>query len=142
MLATIAGFALAITQVSFPAPVDGFLDLFGGIAGPAGLFVLGLYVAILPREGVWPDPKALGALLPIKLVVFPVLAAACVFGFTRDTTFTATAALFCAMPPAVASIVQSAHYRAYEAGTAALVAGGTLIGLGSVSALLFFLLQA
>lgn len=140
VLATIAGFGLAITGVSFPASVDGFLDLFGGIAGPMGLFVLGLYVAILPRAGVRPDPRALAILLPVKLAVFPALAGGLVWAMTRDGVFTRAVILFCAMPPAVASIVQSAHYRAYEGGTAALVAAGTLAGLASVSALLLVLL--
>ena len=140
VLATIGGLVLAVTRATLPSPLAAFLDLFGGIAGPAGLFVLGLYVAILPRQGARPDPRALGVLLPIKLLAFPVLAAGLVWALPRDPAFTATAALFCAMPPAVASIVQSAHYRAYEAGTAALVAGGTLVGLGTVSALLLVLL--
>ena len=141
LIATLAGLVLAVADARLPRAADAFLDTFGGIAGPAGLFVLGLYAVILPRDGARPEARALAALLPIKLVVFPALATGLVFAFTGDARFTAATALFCAMPPAVASIVQSAHYRAYEAGTAALVTAGTVMGLGTVSALLVVLLR-
>ena len=136
VLATLAGLVLAILRVSLPGPLSGFLDLFGGIAGPAGLFVLGLYVALLPRQGDALAPRPLAVLLPIKLLVFPALTGGLVWLLTRDVVFTQTALLFTALPPAVASVVQSAHYRAWEAGTAAVVASGTVVGLATVTGLL------
>ena len=142
VIATLIGLGLAIVRVALPRPVAGFLDLFGGIAGPAGLFVLGLYVAILPRETKGVDARALAALLPVKLVLFPALAGGLVWLLTRDLVFASVALLFTALPPAVASVVQSAHYRAYEAGTAALVAVGTLFGLGTTTLLLVVLLAS
>jgi predicted permease len=139
-IATLTGLLLAALEVELPSAIGGFLDLFGGIAGPAGLFVLGLYLAILPREQAGLDPKALAALLPVKLLAFPVLAGGLAWAFTGDPTLTAVALLFTALPPAVASVVQSAHYGRYEAGTAALVASGTVVGLGTTTALLVLLL--
>ena len=133
VLATLAGLVLAVTGLVFPSPVSGFLDHFGAIAGPAGLFVLGLYLALLPRGGTRAFARPLALLLPIKLVLFPALAGSLVWLLTRDGTFTATAILFTGLPPAVASVVQAAHYRAWETGTAALVGSGTLLGLVSVS---------
>ena len=140
VLATLAGLALAVTRATLPAPLASFLDFFGGIAGPAGLFVLGLYLALLPRGEASAFARPLMLLLPIKLALFPALTGTLVWLFTRDGTFTATAILFTALPPAVASIVQAAHYRAWETGTAALVGSGTLLGLLSVSVGLVFLL--
>ena len=52
------------------------------------------------------------------------------------------ALLFTCLPPAVASVVQSAHYGRYEGGTAALVASGTVIGLGTTTAIVAVLLAA
>ena len=140
VLATLAGLVLAITQARLPGPLAGFLDHFGGIAGPAGLFVLGLYLALLPRGEARAFGRPLAVLLPIKLVVFPALTGTLVWLLTRDATFTATAILFTGLPPAVASVVQAAHYRAWETGTAALVGSGTLLGLVTVSVGLLFLI--
>ncbi|WP_031554323.1 AEC family transporter [Parvularcula oceani] len=140
VVATLIGLGLAVLHAELPEAASGFLDLFGGIAGPAGLFVLGLYVAILPRQQKTLSPLPLGVLLPVKLVLFPALTGLFVWLFTGDETFTAVALLFTGLPPAVASVVQSAHYRQYENGTAALVTGGTVVGLATVTLLLSVLL--
>lgn len=141
VIATLIGLALAVTGITLPREIGGFLDLFGGIAGPGGLFVLGLYVSILPRQRHHVGPKPLVTLLPLKLLFFPALTGALVWLFTEDPTFTSAALLFTGVPPAVSSIVQAAHYGRYEAGTAALVTSGTVIGLGTVTLLLGALLQ-
>ncbi|MBB4659204.1 AEC family transporter [Parvularcula dongshanensis] len=140
VLAFLIGLSLDVLGFEWPEPVGRFLDLFGGVAGPAGLFVLGLMLALLPGRQSELNPRALAALLPVKLAVYPGLCGGFVWLFTRDPVLTQTALLFTALPPAVASIVQSAHYRRYEAGTAALVGSGTLIGLATVTLLLLVLL--
>lgn len=138
--ATLVGLILTVGRVPLPVPLEGFLDLFGAIAGPAGLFVLGLYLAILPREHTSLDVRALAALLPIRLVFFPALTGGLAWLLTGDAVLTAVALLFTALPPAVASVVQSSHYGRYEAGTAALVASGTIVGLVTTTLLLGVLL--
>lgn len=131
IIATLAGLVLSLLAIDLPAILAGPLDRFGQIASPFGLFVLGIYLAVLVGK---PLPSGGGrSLLPLllglKLVVFPVLCGALTWLFTRDGTLVRVAALFACLPPAVSSVVLAASYRQYEEGTATLVSIGTILGL-------------
>lgn len=125
----LSGTALAFAGVRLPEILGNSLDLVGGIASPFGLIVLGLYLALLIGEQErLPLPELLIS-LPVKLVLFPALAAGLTWMMTKDSRFSAVAALFTGMPPAVASMVLAATYGQYERRVAAIVSVGTTIGL-------------
>lgn len=141
VLATLIGLTLALLDVTLPGWIGGPLDLFGGIASPMGLFVLGLYLTILPRtEGRIPTTLLTG-LLPLKLVIFPAMAGGLTYLFTRDVILSSTATFFTGMPPAIASIVLASNYQEAEEEVAAIVGIGSLIGLGTTTLMLLTLTQ-
>ncbi|MGV6820106.1 MAG: AEC family transporter [Parvularcula sp.] len=125
----LSGTVLAFAGVRLPDIVGNSLDLVGGIASPFGLIVLGLYLALLIGEQERLPMRELLISLPIKLVLFPILAAGLTWVMTGDSRFSAVAALFTGMPPAVASMVLAATYGQYERRVAAIVSVGTTIGL-------------
>ncbi|WP_306252494.1 AEC family transporter [Parvularcula sp. IMCC14364] len=130
VLASIAGVLIAYSGVTFPTPVNTFLNTFGPVAGPTGLFVLGLYIATLPREGVKSLWSNIAAASAVKLLVFPVIAGLVVYIFTgADMRLTGAVVLFTCMPPAVASLVQASHYRIYERETAVAVSVASILSL-------------
>jgi predicted permease len=133
VLATLVGMLMAVASIDIPPLLAGPVFLFGRIASPLGLFVLGLYLALLPQGQSRLPTGLLGGLLPLKLVLFPLLAGGFVYALTGDERLTTVAALFTAMPPAVASVILSATYRQLEAETAAIVAVGTMAGLATVT---------
>ena len=130
VIASIVGVVIAYIGIDFPAPVDAFLGLFGPVAGPTGLFVLGLYIATLPKDEALSFLPNIGIVSTIKLVAFPVLSGLIVYTFTGgNMTLTGAVVLFTAMPPAVASLVQASHYGLYEKQTAAAVSVASILSL-------------
>ncbi len=130
VIASLVGVVIAYTGFEFPMPMQTFFDLFGRTAGPTGLFVLGLYIATLPRAEVQTMLPNIGAVSVLKLLAFPALTAVCVHTFTDgDMVLTGAAVLFTAMPPAIAAIVQASHYQLYEKQTAAAVSVGSMLSL-------------
>ncbi|MCI5043670.1 MAG: AEC family transporter, partial [Aquisalinus sp.] len=137
VLASIAGVAIAYSGITFPTPISTFLNTFGPVAGPTGLFVLGLFIATLPKEGLqslWPNISAVST---IKLLIFPVVAGVIVFLFTGgDMRLTGAVVLFTCMPPAVASLVQASHYGVYERETAVAVSVASVLSLLTLAGVL------
>lgn len=135
-MATLAGFSVAITGLPLPRWLSLPTSYAGGIAAPLGLFVLGLYLSILPREAPVVPRRLLAALLPLKLAVFPAITGGLAWMITQDVRLTAVGVFFTAMPPAVSSVVLASAYRTFEPQVTALVAAGTLIGVVLTTALL------
>lgn len=133
VLAMISGTALMLLGVELPGALTGALDLFAPIASPVGLFVLGLYLVILPRQSGGFPAKLLVSLLPLKLVFFPALSMGLCWWWTKDATLTAVVGLFTTMPPAVSSIILASAFHLREREVATLVAVGTLAGIVTVT---------
>ncbi len=138
IIAMVTGFMISVSGIELPALLTEPLDLFGAIAAPFGLFILGLYLALLIPTWREVPPTLLVTLLPLKLVIFPIVSAGCTYLFTADLDLTLTAAFFTLLPPAVGSMVLAAHYQQLEQATAALVAIGSVIGL--ISTLIFLVM--
>ncbi|WP_370336741.1 AEC family transporter [Parvularcula marina] len=136
------GFLLMMLGIQLPEMVAAPLDLFSKIASPLGLFVLGLYLVILPREQTALPTKLLIGLLPLKLIIFPAITAGITWVLTSDIALTSAAALFTVVPPAVSSVVLASSYGFYEKQVAAIVAVGTLIGMLTVTGFLVIALGA
>ncbi|MEM9988556.1 MAG: AEC family transporter [Pseudomonadota bacterium] len=137
IIAAFLGGLLVLFDLQLPPLVAEPLALFGGIASPLGLFVLGLYLVILPRAQEKMPWRLLISLLPLKLIFFPLLAAGLTYSFTGSATLTATIAFFTCLPPAVSSVVLAATYGTLERRTAAMVAVGSVVGLTTSTAYLF-----
>ncbi|WOI53068.1 AEC family transporter [Parvularcula sp. LCG005] len=129
VIAVILGMALSMTHLTLPPVLAAPFDLFGRVASPFGLFVLGLYLAILPRAGGTMPKALLIGLLPLKLVVFPAVTGGITYLLTQDARLTTVAAFFTLMPPAVSSMVLAANYHQLEREVATIVGVGTVLGL-------------
>ncbi len=133
VVASLVGVSISYLQLDFPLPVQTFLGMIGKVAGPTGLFVLGLYIATLPRDEAWAMRKNIAVVSGLKLVIFPVLAGAIVYAMTSgNMIYTGSVVLFAAMPSAVASLVQASHYGLYEKETAAAVSFASIFSLGTL----------
>lgn len=140
VVSSLVGIGIAWSGLVPPEPVSRYAALFGGTAGPTGLFVLGLFIANLPVQDIrelWTRVAMIGA---VKLAALPLIVGTMTGLITGwDPTLTATATLFTAMPPAVTSLVQASHYRTYERTTAAalvILSPLSLVGIGLILILL------
>jgi hypothetical protein len=137
VVASLLGVCVAFAGVEFPEPLLQYLGFFGGTAGPTGLFVLGLYMAILPKEGLRESLANVSLVVLVKLLLFPLLAGTFIwFATGGDKTLVGTGVLFAAMPPAIASIVQASHYKLYEKETVSGVVAGSLLSLVGLAVVL------
>lgn len=142
VMGMVLGFLLMMLGVKLPGFLAAPLEMFSKIAAPLGLFVLGLYLVILPREQTALPTKLLAGLLPLKLIVFPLITGGVTYALTHDPALTGAAALFTVVPPAVSSVVLASSYSLYEKQVAAIVAVGTLIGVLTVTGFLILALPA
>ncbi|MEE4212192.1 MAG: AEC family transporter [Parvularcula sp.] len=130
VVGTLLGLVAGQAPIAFPAPIEDLFAFMARVAGPLGLFILGVSVMNLLEERGIGEIRPLLFLLPIKLLLFPGLTGLLTWQFTGGAAGpTAAAILFTGLPPAVASVVLSQVYRQWITGVAGLVAAGTLVGL-------------
>jgi predicted permease len=109
ILAIALGVAISAAGWRLPVPIDRFLDLMAGAAGPCALFALGLYVSGRPLARLY-GRLALGATL--KLIAFPAMVwALASWVVPLDAPFAAVAILMAATPIGAGSFVLAERYR-------------------------------
>jgi predicted permease len=108
-----------------PEAVDRLLAFLYTSAAPCALFALGVTVALRPVGKVLPDVPLLAG---IKLVLHPamVLGLLLVLG-PFDSTWTATAVLMAALPPALTAYVFARQYGIWIEQASSMVLIGTLV---------------
>jgi predicted permease len=137
VVGTLLGLVAGQLPFAFPEPAEALFAFMARVAGPLGLFILGVSVMNLLEERGIGDARPLSLLLPIKLLLFPALTGVLTFQLTGGAEGpTAAAILFTGLPPAVASVVLSQVYRQWISGVAGLVAAGTIIGLVTLAGFL------
>ncbi len=137
VVAALSGAILSLLRPDLPAPLAIFLDKLGATAGPTALFVIGLTLATLPREGFAAALPSVASVNLIKLLILPLVSVALVALFTgSDPLLMGVTALFTVMPPAVSAVVQGAHYGVFEREAAASVMVGTIISILPISIVL------
>jgi malonate transporter and related proteins len=137
ILSIFAGLAASAIDLDAPTPVDNFLDLLGGTAGPCALFALG---ATLAGRKVAGGAAEVSYMTVMKLVLHP----AALF-FTTTVLFGvqplwATAALLGAALPIAANVfIVARQYDVYVVRTSSAILVSTAISVVTVSALLLVL---
>ena len=142
ILAMLAGTSMLLLGIPLPQSLQGPLEFFSPIAAPMGLFVLGLYLVILPQESRNIPMRLAAGILPVKLVLFPAATMGLCWLLGGEAKLISITGLFTVVPPAVASIIVSANFRLLERQIATIVAIGTLIGLITVTTYLAIVLPA
>ena len=137
ILSIFAGLAASAIDLDAPTPLDNFLDLLGGTAGPCALFALG---ATLAGRKVAGGAAEVSYMTFMKLAVHP----AALF-FTTTVIFDvqplwATAALLGAALPIAANVfIVARQYDVYVVRTSSAILVSTAVSVVSVSGLLLIL---
>ncbi|MGV6800306.1 MAG: AEC family transporter [bacterium] len=140
IVASLFGIIVSIAGLTMPSGLDKFFTFFGAVAAPTGLFVLGLFIALLPTREIKPKLRNISFIGIVKLLIFPTLTYISVGSLTGfDPALTGAATLFTAMPPAVGSLIQASHYGVYEKETAAALVLLSPLSLIGISLILLFL---
>ena len=137
LFAIFAGLAASTIRLDTPNPLDNFLDLLGGTAGPCALFALG---ATLAGRTVSGGAVEVSYMTFMKLALHP---AALFFTTTRlfdVQPLWATAALLGAALPIAANVfIVARQYDVYVVRASSAILVSTAVSMISVSALLLVL---
>lgn len=140
VIATLAGLGLSLSPIGLPPVAADFARFFGAAAAPTGLFVVGLYIAALPKAELGRYADMIVMTGTAKLLLLPGLTFLLTGLFTGWTmTLVATATFFTSLPPAVSAVVQASHFGVYERRCAAALVTLTPLSLISVTVLLLIL---
>lgn len=132
-----AGLAVSAAGLAPPAPINNFLDLLGGAAGPCALFALG---ATLAGRSVAGGAAEIGYMTALKLFVHPaalLLTTAVVFDV--NPLWTSAALLGAALPIAANVFIVARQYDVYVTRASGAVLVSTAVSMATVSALLLVL---
>jgi malonate transporter len=135
LLAAALGTVAAAAQFEPPVAVDRLLQFLYASAAPCALFALGVTVALRPVGSVLPDVPLLAA---IKLVLHPAIVLGLLLAFGPfDPTWTATAVLMAALPPALTAYVFARQYGIWVAQASSIVLLGTLLSVPTLVAVMW-----
>ncbi len=131
VLAILVGVTLAATNTVLPRPLEQFLTIMGGAAGPTALFALGAALAVqkIDRAGV----IAALSIAVAKLALYPVLiwlVLAKLLGL--DPFWWQTGVVIAAMPSAGHIFVLAQRYRADPERVSAVIVASTVISVVTV----------
>lgn len=131
VIAVAVGCFFALTGLSLPGPIDGFVGLLRSAAAPCAMFALGI---TLSRKPVGKVPLELPVLLAIKLVLHPLivyLLLSWIGGF--DSEWVYTAVLMAALPPAANVYAIARRYDVYAARATVAVVAGTAASVVTIT---------
>jgi hypothetical protein len=131
MVASIgAGLLFALSGLQLPTVAENFTRLLAAAAGPCALFAIG---AALGGRALQVD-REIGALVSIKLLVHPLLAALVLFVLIPVDPLAAAVGVVCAtLPSASNSFIIAQRYGVAVNAISASIVGGTAISVATVS---------
>lgn len=134
LVAPVTGALVAGSGLPVPAAAGTFLKLLAGAATPCALIALGFFLA---ERSVRFEPRLIGRLVLLKLVLQPVLTGILVFQFVDlPPLWAKTALLMSALPTGTGPFILSKHYEREGASTAGAVLVSTVLSFATVSGLL------
>ncbi|CAN5575593.1 AEC family transporter [soil metagenome] len=132
-----AGLAVSTAGLTPPTPVNNFLDLLGGTAGPCALFALG---ATLAGRSVAGGVAEISYMTALKLFIHPaalLLTTAVIFDV--NPLWTSAALLGASLPVAANVFIVARQYDVYVTRASGAVLVSTAVSMVTVSALLLVL---
>ena len=129
-----AGLAVSAVGLTPPTPVNNFLDLLGGTAGPCALFALG---ATLASRSVAGGAAEISYMTALKLFVHPaalLLTTAVIFDV--NPLWTSAALLGASLPVAANVFIVARQYDVYVTRASGAVLVSTAVSMVTVSTLL------
>ena len=115
-----------------PGPVLRFVTLLGAAAGPCALVTVGLF---LQQQRERADPRAVGRLVALKLVVQPALTLAFAWFAPMPKPWFDAALLLAALPTGTGPFMLAKLYGREAAATSRAILFSTVLSVATVSAL-------
>lgn len=131
LIAIVSGALWSFTGIGLAVPVERFIDLISGAAGPCALFVLGASLAEYKLAG---RPGETATLIGFKLVVHPVLVwLLCTQVFGLDALSTGIATMMAAIPVGATVFVVAQQYRTFVGPVTSSILISTAISAGTLA---------
>jgi malonate transporter len=129
LIAIVAGAAWSFTGLALP--LERFIDLLSGAAGPCALFVLGASLAEYKLAG---QPAETASMTIAKLIVHPVLVwLLCTEVFVLDTLTTNVATMMAAVPVGATVFTVAQQYRVFVGPVTSSILISTAISAGTLA---------
>ncbi|MBN9582584.1 MAG: AEC family transporter [Afipia sp.] len=137
IVASYCGALVAAFHLHIPVAIDSTLQFLQSAAAPVALFALGVTVALRPFARVsWAVP----ALIAIKLIVHPLIAAALlVLLGPFPPEWAATALLLASLPPALNVFVIARQYDTWIEQASAAVLVGTFLSMVTLTSMMWLI---
>lgn len=136
VLSIAAGLAWALASPPMPEVMDNFVRMLSAAAGPCALFAIGASLGNRPIE----FSRTVRALLAIKLVAHPALAALVLFAIVRaDPASAAIGVLAASLPGASNTFIIAQRYGVDTREISAAIVAGTFLALVTVSVVIWLL---
>ena len=136
IMGLLLGLVANLSGITLPGGLDRAVELLGSSAVPCALFAMGASLASYPLFG---DVAPAVALTTVKLLLHPLLVwilAVPVFGL--EGIWVPVAVTMAAMPTGVNAYLFGARYDAAQGVAARTILLGTVLGVGTISAVLLF----
>ena len=131
LIAIVAGAAWSFTGLGLALPLERFIDLLSGTAGPCALFVLGASLAEYKLAG---QPTETASMTVAKLIVHPVLVwLLCTEVFVLDTLTTNVATMMAAVPVGATVFTVAQQYRVFVGPVTSSILISTAISAGTLA---------
>jgi predicted permease len=140
VLAILVGVTLAATNTSLPLPIEQFLTIMGGAAGPTALFALGAALAVqkIDRAGL----VAALSIAVAKLALYPVLIWLVLAKLLELEPFWwQTGVVIASLPSAGHIFVLAQRYRADPERVSAVIVASTVISVVTVPFVAWLVLE-
>lgn len=131
LIAIVSGSVWSFTGIGLAVPVERFIDLISGAAGPCALFVLGASLAEYKLAG---RPGETATMIGFKLVVHPLLVwILCTQVLDLDAMSTGVATMMAAVPVGATVFVVAQQYRTFVGPVTSSILISTGISAGTLA---------
>lgn len=131
LIAIASGAAWSFTGLGLAVPIERFIDLISGAAGPCALFVLGASLAEYKLAG---RPGETATMIVFKLVIHPVLVwLLCTQVLYLDALSTGIATMMAAVPVGATVFVVAQQYRTFVGPVTSSILISTGISAGTLA---------
>ncbi|WP_237478761.1 AEC family transporter [Lichenibacterium dinghuense] len=132
VVSPILGGLWAATGLPLPGPADRFLTLLGAAAGPCALVTIGLF---LQQQRERADPREVGRLVALKLVVQPLVTLGFAWLAPMPKPWFDAALLLAALPTGTGPFMLAKLYGREAAATSRAILFSTVLSVATVSGL-------
>lgn len=137
LIAIVTGAAWSFTGMGLAVPVERYIDMMSGAAGPCALFVLGASLAEYKLAG---RPRETATLAAFKLLLHPLLVwLLCTQVFALDTLSTGVATMMAAIPVGATVFTVAQQYRTFVGPVTSAILISTGISAGTLAVVISLL---